>query len=103
MTSPKASAVKPRFLVVEDKLMCQTTEGEIALPLRFKTKLLRQFGSLDQMDAFFLILDEIAGEETVATVDELDIMETTEIMVEFFKVFESKVQATMGELQGSLK
>lgn len=103
MTTRKAAAEKPRFLVVEDKLVCQTTEGEISIPLRFKTKLLRQFGSMDQMDAFFLILDEIAGPETVATIDELDIMETTEIMVEFFKEFESKVQATMGELQRSSK
>ena len=101
MTAAKAVAPKPRFLVVEDTLKCQTEEGEISLPLKFKTKLLRQFGKLDQMDAFFLILDEVAGPGVSEVIDELDIMETTEIMVEFFKVFEERVQATLGKSSSS--
>lgn len=96
-------AEKPQFLVVENSLKCQTSEGEISLPLKFKTKLLRQFGQLQEMDAFFLIIDEVAGPEVSAVIDELDIMETTEIMVKFFSVFEERVQATVGEFQSSLK
>lgn len=92
---------KPRFLVVEDSLKCQTELGELSLPLRFKTKILREFGKLDQMDAFFVIIDQVAGPDTAAVIDELDIMETTEIMVEFFRIFEARVQATMGESQRS--
>lgn len=103
MTAKTTPAAKPRFLVVEDTLKCQTEEGELSLPLKFKTKLLRQFGKLDQMDAFFLIIDEVAGPETSAIIDELDIMETTGIMVEFFKIFEGRIQATLGESQSSLK
>ncbi len=103
MTAKTTPAAKPRFLVVEDSLKCQTAEGEISLPLKFKTKLLRQFGQLDQMDAFFLLIDEVAGPEVSTTIDELDIMETTEIMVEFFKTFETRIQATLGESQSSLK
>lgn len=91
------TAEKPRFLVIEDTLKVQTEQGEISLPLRFKTKLLREFGKLEQMDAFFIIVDSVAGPETAAVIDELDILETTEIMVQFFKHFEEKVQATMGE------
>jgi hypothetical protein len=102
-TVSQTPAEKPPFLVVENTLKCQTSEGEISLPLAFKTKLLRRFGQLEEMDAFFLIVDEVAGPEVSAVIDELDIMETTGIMVKFFSVFQERVQATMGELQGSSK
>jgi hypothetical protein len=100
MTAAK-SVEKPRFLVVENSLKCQTAEGEISLPLSFKTKILRRIGHLEEMDAFFLIIDEVAGPEVSALIDELDVIETTEIMKRFMDEFQAKVQATMGESKSS--
>ncbi|MDQ4502184.1 hypothetical protein [Sinomonas sp. ASV322] len=98
---PKAPAPKPASQVVEDSLHFQTSEGEVVIPLRFKTKLLRRIRKMDELDAFFEVIDNAAGQETAELIDELDSLETAGIVEAFFKAYQEKVDATLGESRRS--
>jgi hypothetical protein len=102
MTARKTTAPveKPRFQVVDEKFIAQLSEGgEIRVPIRLKTKLVREvmIGDKDEMEQFFELLDGIGDAETADKLDELDIIETLEIVAEFFKAFGEKAKATPGE------
>lgn len=101
-TTPQPPS-KPKFIVIENKLVVQTEQGELKLPLQLKTKLIRSIRSagVDEMDQFFLILDSIGAEDALAKLDELDILDTAEIVAKFFAEFQSRQEARLGELSGS--
>jgi hypothetical protein len=111
MTTPSKSTAKktpagdePEFRVVENNLhVITTTEGELVLPLKVKTKLFREISTegSTELDQFFLLLDGIGDAGTVDKIDELDIFETNKIVARFFQEFEAKAQATLGESQRS--
>lgn len=109
MTAPKAAkpkaeaGTKPEFLVIERKLYCQTTEGEIILPLGFKTRIFRELTTGDQapIDQFFTLLDSLGDKATVAKVEELDIIDTMRIVAKFFEEFAALQEVTsLGESSG---
>jgi len=77
----RPSAAKPEYQVIGTNLYVQTSDGEIVLPLRFKTKLFRQLAhGTDEMSAFFAILDNVGSPEVVEALDELDLAETSRHM-----------------------
>jgi len=100
MTTTKAK--KPKFQVVGDMFVAQSTEGEIKIRLAFKTKLLRAIrDSGDEIDQVFALLDGIGDKKTQAQLDELDIFDTTEIVREYFEAFTERQNARLGEASSS--
>ncbi|QJU52929.1 hypothetical protein SCB71_06300 [Herbiconiux sp. KACC 21604] len=103
----RRTSEKPKYQVVDGKLHAQTPEGEIILPLRFKTKLIRaardiKNGQGDELDQFFYIIDALGDFDTLAVIDELDFVEeTTPLVMEFFKAFGEQQRATTGESRAS--
>jgi len=109
-TSTRASRAKktpagdePEFRIVENNLhVITTTEGEIVLPLKVKTKVFRALSELDdEMKQLFAMLDDLGDAETPQKLDELDIFETQKIVARFFEEFQAKAQASVGESQRS--
>lgn len=93
---PKDS--RPKFMVVGSTFYAQTTEGELRIPLSFKTKLFRSISGLaDETDQVFALLDGIGDKQTAATLDELDIFDTMELVESFFQAFTEKNRARLGE------
>lgn len=105
MTTKKAtpSETKPEFLVVDDKLIAQSTEGELALPLVLKTKLMRSLrdAGVDAVEQFFTIVDSLGDASVKAKIDELDFMDTVRIANKFFEVYTQRQEALLGESSGS--
>lgn len=100
---PVTVAEKPKYQVVDNTFYAQTEEGEIAVRLRFKTKLIRSLRDQngDEIDQFIGLLDGIGDKKSIEQIDELDIFDTAELVSEFFKAFEQKQGARLGESSGS--
>jgi hypothetical protein len=96
-------AQKPKYQVVDDVFIAQTDQGEVKIRLGFKTKLLRSIRNTDgdEIDQIFALLDGIGDKKTSAQIDELDIFDTTDLVSEFFKAFEEKQNARLGEASAS--
>lgn len=93
---------KPKYQVVGDVFVAQTDQGEVRLPLRFKTKLLRSIRDTgDDIDQVFALLDCIGDSRTVAQLDEMDVFDMTELVTEFFKEFGERQKARLGEASAS--
>jgi hypothetical protein len=100
MTAPKTAPEKPKFQVVGDTFIAQTTDqGELAIRLNFKFKLLRRVRDSggDEIDQFFNLLDGIGDQETLDKLDELDAIEATELIGAYFREFGERQQASLGE------
>lgn len=100
MASKKPSPTKPQYAVVDDKFVAQTSEGEIKIPLRVKTGLVRRIRDLpgDELDQLFALLDGIGDKTTPAIIDELDFAtETMPLSREFFVAWAGVQGATPGE------
>ncbi len=98
----KIPAKKPRFFVAGDAFFAQTDDGELKIPLRFKTKLLRSIRDAgDELDQLFALLDGLGDAATAEALDELDIFETTEIATTYFQAWQEKNEARLGELSRS--
>lgn len=101
-TFDKAPAKKPKHLVVGETFYTQTSDGELRIPLRFKTKLLRAIRDTgDELDQLFALVNGLGDEATAAALDELDIFETTEIAEKYFQAWQEKNEARLGELSRS--
>jgi len=94
---------EPEFRIVENNLhVITTTEGEIVLPLKVKTKVFRAISEIDdELKQLFALLDDLGDSHTPAVLDELDIFETQQIVARFFEDFQKKAQASVGESQRS--
>ncbi|GAA3947850.1 hypothetical protein [Microbacterium soli] len=98
----KAPARKPKHMVVGDTFYTQTPDGELRIPLRFKTKLLRVIRDLpDEIDQLFALLDGLGDKATSEALDELDIFDTTEVAEKYFQAWQEKNEARLGEAQRS--
>lgn len=99
-TAPK---VKPEHFVAGDTFFAQTSDGELSIPLRFKTKLIRQIREVDgdELDQMFALLDGIGDKATANALDELDIFETTRHVQAFFRAWQERNQASVGEARRS--
>jgi hypothetical protein len=107
MATPKKvteTATKPEFIVIDGKLVCQTNEGELKLPLQLKTKIIRAMrdSGLDQIAQFVLMLDSLGDQATLDKIDELDFLDTVKIVTRFFEEYTKLQESAMGESFGSL-
>lgn len=98
-----AGKTKPKFFVAGSTFFAQTDDGELKIPLRFKTKLVRLIRDMpgDELDQLFALLDGLGDQETADALDELDIFETTEIAEAYFQAWQEKNEARLGESQRS--
>lgn len=95
-------AKKPKYFVAGDRFYAQTDDGELQVPLRFKTKLVRAIRDLDdELDQLFALLEGLGDKSTAEALDELDIFETTEIAEKYFQAWQEKNEARLGEAQRS--
>lgn len=99
---PKSN--KPPYMVVENNFIAQTSQGELKIPLAFKTKILRQLRAseaIDEVDQVFILLDGLGDKKTAEQLDELDVFETITFATTFFQAWEEKNKASMGEASRS--
>lgn len=94
---------KPQHMVVGETFVTQTADGELKVPLRFKTKLFRKLlkSDGDEVEQFLDLIEGIGDADTLAAVDELDIFEAAKMAATYFTAWREKQQATPGELQRS--
>ena len=99
----KATATKPKFIVIDGVFYAQTSDqGEVRIPLKFKTKLFRAITAItDEVEQVFALLDGIGDKKTADQLDELDIFEMQELVAAFFDEFKAKAEASVGESKGS--
>lgn len=89
--------------VVGDTFIAETEQGEIRIRLTFKTKLIRAIRKSedDELDQFLALLDGIGDKRSLAQLDELDFFETQKIVAAFFRAFQEKQGASVGEASRS--
>lgn len=92
---PKAN--EPKYFAIEDVFHANTTEGKVQIPMRFKTKLMRQIAKLDETSGVFLLVDSVCDEETIERIDELDNVEMSQVVTEYFKAQQKFMGAPLGE------
>lgn len=94
---------KPPYMVVGDTFIAQTADGELKVPLRFKTKLFRKLvkHTGDEVEMFMDLLEGLGNQDTVDALDELDIFESAQVAGAYFKGWRARQQASVGEAQRS--
>lgn len=103
MTKQEA-APKPKFLVVESTLKCQTENGELSLPLSVKFGTVRKLmGGEDksQFEEFEFFMSEIFSEADNRALDALDTADAAEILTEYSQALAARMQVSMGKSTGS--
>lgn len=95
----KTPRTKPQLMVVGETFIAQTSDGELKVPLRFKTKLFRQLlkSDGDEVEQFFMLIEGMGNTDTLEAIDELDIFESAKIAASYFRAWREKQQATPGE------
>ena len=94
---------KPQHMIIGDSFIAQTSDGELRVPLRFKTKLFRKIlkSEGDEVEMFFDLIEGIGDTGTLEALDELDIFESASIAGAYFRAWKTKQQATPGEARRS--
>ena len=87
----------PKFMVVGDTFTAQTDEGDLQIGLKIPTKLVPQLEDLPMLEQVKIILQSRGDEDTLARLDELDIIDTREVARKYFQAFGEKEQARLGE------
>ena len=111
MTAPKNTAkataepgTKPKFLVVEKTLKCQTENGELSLPLSVPFGTIRRLmggEEKSQFEEFQFFMTEIFNEEQNCALDLLDIEEAAEILNQFSDALAARMKVSLGKSAGS--
>ena len=98
MTAAKKTT-KPKFLVVEDTLKCQTENGELSLSLKVKFGTVRGLMKVsgDTASEMEFFMDKVLDEKAVAILDELDAAEAAEVLSEFGDALAVRMGARLGE------
>lgn len=96
-------AKMPDYCVVGTDFHANTSDGVLTIPLRIKTRLVREIRDLggDHLDQLFALFDGLGDEDTRDAVDELDIIESTKLAVTFFRAWHERQGASLGEARGS--
>jgi hypothetical protein len=99
----KTPRTKPKHMVVGETFIAQTSDGELKVPLRFKTRLFRKLvkSDGDEVEQFLDLIEGIGDEATLAKIDELDIAETARMAGVYFTAWREKQRATPGEARRS--
>lgn len=103
---PPHGGERPPILRVGDELICRTSQGELRIPVRLTTRLLRGMLAAgdDEIAQLELMLESLSSDPaTAAKVDELDpIDETFPILAAWGEALSEKVGAhRLGESQAS--
>lgn len=105
MPTSKTPGPKPDFLVVEDHLKCQTSEGEVSLDLRIPIDRLELFMDMEEIDERKMpryMREKILWPEDRKRVEELrDGAKALEILMRYAEEVGKRMGASLGELQGS--
>jgi hypothetical protein len=105
--SSKTPGPKPDFLVVDDHLKCQTSEGEISIDLRIPLKRLELFIDLPQLGIEQqhmprYLLDNIIWPEDKDKIENMrDGATAFKILTKVAQTMGERMGADMGESQGS--
>lgn len=99
----KTPRTKPPYMVVGDTFVAQTSDGELKVPLRFKTKLFRKLvkSDADEVEQFMDLIEGIGDSVTLERLDELDIFESAKIAGAYFKGWRARQGSTVGEASRS--
>lgn len=102
-TATKTAAAKPKFLVVEDTLKCQTENGELTLALKVKFGTVRKLMKVggDQTAEMEFFMEHVLDPKVVEALDELDSAEAAAILGEFGEALAKRMGASLGESEGS--
>lgn len=104
MPTAKAAPEKPKYLVVENSLKCQTANGELSLPLSVKFGTVRKLmggSGKTQYEEFEFFMTEIFDEEANAAIDALDTVEAAEVLTEYSDALAGRMKVGMGKSSGS--
>lgn len=99
-----AKTVKPKFLTVEDSLKCQTSNGELSLPLRVSFGTVRRLMSGEQkseFEEFEFFMNNVFTDEHNAALDVLDAAEAAEILGAFSDALAARMKVSLGKSVGS--
>lgn len=99
---PKSTApAKPEHVIAGDTFIWNSTDpevGEVRIPLKFKTRILREAQKMqgDDLGFMFFVLDNVLGDE-VAKVDEMDAGEMRRMFSTWQTAWSERAEAAMGE------
>jgi hypothetical protein len=87
---------KPKYMVVGDKFVAQSEQGELWFPMSFKTKAFRLMPEDLELigQVFYLCADD---QKLLEKLDELDIEDSREIARKFFTAYRERQRARLGE------
>lgn len=91
----------PRFYILGSDLICQTDEGELTLSLKIKTKLQPELEDLPPRQQLYIVLRSHGRDDLVETIEELDLVDSREIVRKYFQAFGQRNDARLGESFGS--
>jgi hypothetical protein len=105
MATPRTPGPKPDFLVVENRLKCQTDEGEKSLDLRIPIERLELFMDMEDLEAKAIpkfIRDHVLWPEDKAIILEMrDGAKALQILMKYAEEIGKRMGASMGESEGS--
>lgn len=96
---------KPQQVIAGDTFIWNSTDpevGEVRIPLKFKTRLLREGRALlnDELEFMFYMLDGVLGSEA-AKVDEMDAAEMKAMFYAWQVAWQERSEASFPESSGS--
>ena len=101
----KAGGPKPKFVVVEHVLKCQTSEGEVSLDLRLPLDAFEKLSNLEGMnekDSLPYIRNEIMPADVRDPIMGLrDGVESMDLIMKWIEAVGERFGASLGELGGS--
>lgn len=97
------AAPKPKFLVVENSLKCQTANGELSLPLSVSFGAVRKLMGGDAKNQFeeFELFLSIFNDEQGKAIDALDVAEAAEVLTEYGEALAERMKVSLGKSAGS--
>jgi len=99
----RPGANPPKFYILGSDLVAQTDEGQLTLSLRIKSKNADKFDNIEgrrkRLDA---ILEANNQKAVSKTLDELDVIDTGEIVQKWYQAWDQRNEARLGESFRSL-
>lgn len=87
----------PKFMVVGDDFVGQTTEGEVVTTLRIPQRLIQSLEGLDTEQQLLFLLEHRGEQATLDLLPELDVIDYRELVRKYWQAFHEKEEARVGE------
>lgn len=83
-----------QYSVTADGVLHYTTSSgvQVKLPLSAKTRVFRKMQELEEIEALYFLIEEIGNKELVSTVDEMDVLDTFELLSVWSNEFEKRLK-----------